>query len=402
MRLAYLTHRYPYPSHTFIRREIRELEKRGHEVFRCSLRSGHDAVVDAADRAEIALTFVVLEQSKRRIARDILHAFVTHPRRMLAAWLAAYAVAPADGRRLRHAFVYLFEAVVLARELALRGLPHLHVHFGTHPAAVAHVIQVFGGTPYSLTVHGPEEFVPEARDGLRLKVRAAVFTVAISDYCFEQVAALCDEADRSKLSVVRCGVDAAFLSGSPPIDPASQRLVCVGRLSGRKGQLRLLDAAARLSREGVAFDLVLVGDGELRGGIEARLDALDLRGCVSVHGWADESRVRSALLGSRGVVVPSQAEGLPVVIIEALALGRPVIASRVAAIPELVRDGETGWLVSPDAVDDLTDALRELLATSAPRLDEMAARGRALVLERHTIERQVGRLEALFQRALAT
>ena len=246
-------------------------------------------------------------------------------------------------------------------------------------------------------MHGPEEFLPEFHAGLRVKIAAAKFVVAISDYCAERIRAASEVADREKISVVRCAVGDAFIAASTPVDPGTHAITCIGRLTSRKGQLRLLEAAARLKREGVTFSLVLIGDGELRNQIEARIDALDLRDRVEMRGWADEASVTSSMLASRGVIVPSSDEGLPVVIMEALALARPVVASRIAAIPELVREGETGWLVSAEGVDDLADALRALLSASAQHLDELGSCGRALVLQRHDVRIEVERLEALFR-----
>lgn len=397
MRFGYLTHVYPYPSHSFIRREILELERRGHEVHRFALRSDRSALVDAADRAEAARTWVAVEQPVRCIVAALSARLLTRPCRVIAAFRAAYALAPTGRRRALRAASYLAGAFAIARELEQRGLRHLHAHFGTHPAAVAHVASVLGGTSYSVTIHGPEEFLPEFHAGLRVKIAAAKFVVAISDYCAERIRAASEVADRERISVVRCAVGDAFIAASTPVDPGTHAITCIGRLTSRKGQLRLLEAAARLKREGVVFTLVLIGDGELRNQIEARIDALDLRDRVEMRGWADEASVTSSMLASRGVIVPSSDEGLPVVIMEALALARPVVASRIAAIPELVREGETGWLVSAEGVDDLADALRALLSASAQHLDELGSCGRALVLQRHDVRIEVERLEALFR-----
>lgn len=402
MRLAYLAHCYPYPSHTFIRREIRELERLGHEIHRFALRADPGAIVDAEDQAEGAQTWTVLRQPAWLFAAALLGDVFARPRRALRAWRTAYALAPARRRRIVRAFTYFVEASLLAREIRSRELLHLHAHFGTHPSAVAHVASTIGGTSYSMTIHGPEEFLPEFRSGIRTKVGAAAFTVAISEYCAARVREICRDVDREKIVVVRCSVGPAFLGTPAPVDPQTRQVVCVGRLTARKGQLRLIDAAAQLHREGIEFAVVLVGDGELRKEIEARIESLGLRDRVELRGWADESEVRSSILAARGLVVPSSDEGLPVAIIEALALGRPVIASRVAAIPELVRDGETGWLVSADGVDDLASALRDLLAAPVETLARLGSNGRELVQRRHRTEIEVETLEARFRRALTT
>ncbi len=402
MRLAYLAHCYPYPSHTFIRREIRELERLGHEIHRFALRAAPTAILDAEDEMEGAQTWTVLRQPVWRFAAALLCDAFARPRRALRAWKAAYALAPVKRLRIIRALAYFLEASLLAREFRHRGLLHLHAHFGTHPSAVAHVASTICDTSYSLTIHGPEEFLPEFRSGIRAKVHKAAFTAVISDYCAARVRELSHHVDREKIVVVRCGVGPAFLGTPSPVDPQTRQVVCVGRLTARKGQLRLIDAATQLHREGTEFSIVMLGDGELRGEIEARIESLGLHGCIELRGWADESEVRSSISAARGLVVPSSDEGLPVAIVEALALGRPVIASRVAAIPELVRDGETGWLVSADGIDDLASALRDLLATPAQTLTQLGSNGRELVLRCHRTEIEVEILEGHFRRALTT
>ena len=166
-------------------------------------------------------------------------------------------------------------------------------------------------------------------------------------------------------------MDAAYLAPASAPLPDAPRLVCVGRLAEQKGQLVLVQAAARLRDQGVPFELVLVGDGPMRAEIERLIARLDLGGHIRIAGWLDGAGVRREILASRALVLPSFAEGLPVVLMEALALGRPVISTYVAGIPELVRPRIDGWLVPPGSVEDLAEALREALAAPASRLERM-------------------------------
>ena len=180
--------------------------------------------------------------------------------------------------------------------------------------------------------------------------------------------------------------------------PAARRLLCIGRLSEEKGQLLLLQAAARLAAEGMQFELVLAGDGELRAEIEAAISRHKLDGRVRVTGWISGERVREEILAACALVLPSFSEGLPVVIMEAMALRRPVIATFVGGIPELVSPGEHGWLVPPGDVEALGGAMRACIDASVQTLARMGETARERVLERHDVEREVGKLTALFQR----
>jgi len=173
-------------------------------------------------------------------------------------------------------------------------------------------------------------------------------------------------------------------------------LVCVGRISAQKGHRLLIEAAARVMQERSNFQLVIVGDGELRLEIEDFIRTMGLEGRFSITGWATGERVRAEILQARGLILTSFAEGLPVVIMEAMALGRVVLATQIAGIPELVRPGETGWLFSPGSVAAAADAIRDCLAATAERCSEMGERGRALVSKAHDLDREAAFLARLF------
>jgi len=174
---------------------------------------------------------------------------------------------------------------------------------------------------------------------------------------------------------VRCGVDAQFHDVVPTPPAAEPRLVCIARLHEQKGLPMLVDAAARLKAEGLDFRVDVIGDGPLRGELEAKIAALELTDFVRLVGWKSGAEVREALVRSRAMVLPSFAEGLPVVIMEALSLHRPVVSTYVAGIPELVEDGIDGWLVPAGAIEPLVQAMREALQASVGELALMGAEG---------------------------
>jgi glycosyltransferase involved in cell wall biosynthesis len=194
-------------------------------------------------------------------------------------------------------------------------------------------------------------------------------------------------------------VDELFLAAPPAPITERSRLVCVGRLCEQKGQLLLVEAAARLVKEGRELELVLAGDGELRAPIEAAIARHALQGRVRITGWISNEQVRAEILAARAMVLPSFAEGLPVVLMEALALGRPVISTYVAGIPELVVPERSGWLVPAGDVDALADAMRAALRASPRELEALGLQGAERVRERHDARIEAAKLSALLREA---
>lgn len=402
LRVAYLVNLYPSLSHGFIRREIAALEARRVSVRRVSIRAdGVQGLTDPDDVAEASRTEVLLERGAWRLAHDTLAVLATRP----LVWCQALAAALALGWRtdrgmLRH-LAYFVEACALIRTLAADPVVHVHAHFGTNPAAVALLCRELGGPPFSFTAHGTESFErPEAVKLCRKAARAR-FVVAVCEWGREQIRRACWAGEACRVEVVRCGLDDAFLAAPPTPVPAGGRLVCVARLSPEKGIPVLLDAAAILAREGRALELVLAGGGPLREALVARVAALGLEGRVRFTGPLSALGVRQAIQEARALVLPSLAEGLPVVLMEAFAMARPVVATTVGGIAELVEPGASGWLVPPGSAEALAGALREVLAASAERLGEMGLRGRERVLERHDASREAARLAALFAESAA-
>ena len=395
LRIAYLAPEYPKPSHTFIRREILELERRGHVVLRLSIRDTSGSVVDSADREEAAKTISCLKQPWWRFLWALCFLLLTRPLRFArAVRMSVQMWRPSERSMLRHA-AYLAEAAVLIPLLTRHEIEHLHVHFGTNAATVARLIQCLGGPTYSMTVHGPGEFDGPRSFCLGAKVKDSLFTVAISSFGTSQIQRWVDYEQWDKLHVIRCSVGDDFLPPPVAIDPASRTFVCVGRLTPQKGQLLLLDAARQLIDRGLDLRIVLAGDGELRDVIENRVCQLGLKSTVEVTGWIDEKEVRRRLISARALVLPSFAEGLPVAIMESFASGRPVITTEIAGIPELVVHHQNGWLVTAGDADGLADAMTEALQTPAHKLEELGLSGRQAVRQQHYTETEVDRLEQL-------
>jgi glycosyltransferase involved in cell wall biosynthesis len=400
MKLAYLVNQYPKTSHTFIRREIAAVEALGFQVERFTIRPTLEDLEDRLDEEERDRTRVVLAGGVRGLLQSLVTAGLTNPAGVARAMLLAYDVGRHSDRGLIRHLAYLAEACALRRWVERTGCEHVHAHFGTNSATVAMLCRELGGPPFSFTVHGPEEFDKPDLISLGKKIEKSAFVAAVSSFALSQLYRRSSLRDWPKLHVVRCGVDEEFLAAPRVPIPAVPRLVCVGRLCEQKGQLLLIEAAAELAQSGLTFEIVLVGDGELREELERSVAEKGLSRVVRFVGWASSGRVREELLASRALVLPSFAEGLPVVIMEAFALGRPVISTYVAGIPELVVPG-SGWLVPAGSLGPLVSAMREALTAAPDALEKMAATGERRVRELHVVSASAETLSSLVREVAA-
>jgi colanic acid/amylovoran biosynthesis glycosyltransferase len=393
--VAYLINQYPSTSHTFVRREICALEALGLQVDRYSIRPFPEPQIEPADQLEASRTRVLLGGGAKGLLGACLAVFARHPLRFLASFWLVLKLARYSDRGFIRPLAWLAEACLIKRLMAKSGAQHLHAHFGTNSAAVAMLANALGGPSYSFTSHGTESFDSPPTISLGLKIARARFVVAVSEWGRAQLMRWSSPDSWRKLHVVRCGLDDQFLGTPEEPAPAAPRLVCVSRLSPEKGVEVLVAAVEQLVQSGTNLELVLVGDGPSRPSIEARLANTSVQDKVHLLGWGDAARVRKEILASRALVVPSLAEGLPVVIMEAFALCRPVIATAVGAVPELVEHRHTGWLVAPGSADSLAAAIREALSASRDDLLTMGRRGAERIRERHTVTNEARTLASL-------
>ena len=400
LRVAYLVNQYPKVCHTFIRREIQALQRQGIEVTRFALRGWREVLVDDNDLRERSHTRYLLRDGIFGLLLSLTKAALTRPKNFISAFGLAWRLSRRSDRPWPLHLAYLAEACRLAPWLEDSGIQHLHAHFGTNSAEVAMMTHVLCGVPYSITVHGSEEFDKPEFIGLREKIAHAAFVVAVSSHGRSQLFRWAAPSDWHKILVVHCGLDHDFFDIPLHPSPPQPRLVCVGRLCEQKGQLLLIEAAAALLREGIEFHLVLAGDGDMRGDIEAAIARHGLEKKISITGWISGAQVRAEILAATALVLPSFAEGLPVVLMEAMALRRPVLATYIAGIPELVIQGENGWLFAAGSVDELAAAMRECLDATPEQLIRMGDMARQRVLARHDIDCEATKLAALFYDAV--
>lgn len=380
MKIAYLNSCYPAMSHTFIQREIEAVRANGIEVETFSCRKPDAAgTLGNTHSREAAQTTYLLDDHLALIADQPS----AHPLR--------YARLLASARSTRQV-AYVMQAARLAKQMRQRGITHVHVHMANNGADVARLAtQLDPALSYSLMIHGPSDFFDVHALDLPRKVAQAKFVCCISHFCRSQIMTFTPPELWSKLHIVHCGIDPRkFSPAQTTTSDHPLRILTVGRLAPVKGQLQLLEACDRLN---IDWQLNIVGDGPLRAQLEAAADPkrVTFSGAVSPEDMAAHYDAADLF------VLSSFAEGVPVVLMEAMAKGLPVIATQVGGVSELIDDGATGRLIAPSNVDALVEAIAEAAANELPWVSADDAR-RAKVVDEFNITTIGSQLTSLFQK----
>jgi glycosyltransferase involved in cell wall biosynthesis len=398
LKVAYLTSYYPAVSHTFIRREVVALRQLGVDVTTFAIQSEYGAgVLGPDDTAELESTRYIVGRSRFSLARELLRSVLAHPGAVAGVALSAVRSVRGSRRRLWQLF-YVAEAAILQRWVAAVGATHIHAHFGNAPADVARWASELGnrigGTwTWSFTMHGPTEFYAVEENGLGGKAEAADFVACISDFCRSQLMAFSDPSAWPRFEIVHCGIVPEEFSDANVDDDGVCTILCVGRLVPVKGQWVLLRAAQRLAEMGINARLVFVGDGPSRASLE--VEAARCGVDASFTGYLGQDGVAELLTEADVFCLPSFAEGLPVVLMEAMASGLPVVTTRIAGIPELVEHGVSGFVLAPGRDDLLADALAEL-ARDPERARAMGKAGQTKVRDQFDVRESAQILQGLF------
>ncbi len=358
--IAYLTSEYPALSHTFIQREIAGLRSHGHIVLTTAVRRARAAHVLGDVEAEDERATYYLIEAGRNPAKlfGALKFALSRPGAFFSAIRLAWKVCSPGLKAALYQIFYLVEAMLLAHHLHKEGVRHLHNHFANSSCTVAMLTSEISGIPYSFTLHGPSIFFEPRRWRIDEKIARAKFVACISHFCRSQGMIFADPAHWHKMQIVHCGVDPARYQRKDI--PPGKRMIFVGRLAAVKGVAVLLRAFANIRKDHPEAELVLIGDGDERPRLEALAVELGLDKSVFI-GSKTQDEVAEELSQSDLFVLASFAEGVPVVLMEAMASGLPVITTQIAGIPELVEEGTHGLLVSPSAGDELEQAIRSLL-----------------------------------------
>jgi colanic acid/amylovoran biosynthesis glycosyltransferase len=370
-KVAYVVGRYPAVSHTFVTREVQALRAAGVEVTTISIHRASEAdALSAVDRAEREATYWLLPPRFGQLLRSHLRA-LRAPSGYLRTLLAAVRGGPGGVKaRVWRAF-YFAEGIMVWDYCRRQGIRHIHAHHLNQASDAAMLAARFGnagggGWTWSFTMHGPNEFYDVSQFRLAEKAQSASFVACISDFARSQVMGFVPEDQWSRLRVVHCGVDPEEYD--PSREPAKAenghgfRILYVGRLVPFKGQGILLEGLAALRAEGIEATLTLIGDGPSRVDLEEKAKALGISDSVTFAGSIGQDEIRAYFAAADAFCLPSFAEGVPVVLMEAMAMRVPVVTTRVMGISELVEDGVEGLLVRPGRLDELTRALATLAA----------------------------------------
>ena len=405
--IAYLTSRYPAMSHTFILREIEALKQHGLTIVPCSIRKPDMRhLTGAPEQKAAAETFYVLAAARRLMPLLAAQALLFQaPRRYLRTIALAWRTSAPGLRAHLYQLFYFVEATVLARHFRQHNITHLHNHFADMSANVAMLAAELADIPFSYTLHGPAELFEPQRWHLAQKTARAKFVVCISHFARSQAMYFSDPADWHKLKIIHCGVTASRYgaksapqrnAAATPLPTSQERpikLVFVGRLTAIKGLRVLMDAFETARQAFPQLHLTLIGEGDERAFVEQRAGTLG--GSVSLTGYQNQAQVADHLAQADIFVLPSFAEGVPVVLMEAMASRVPVISSLVAGIPELVEDGVSGYLVAPGDGAALASRI-VTLAGDAKLRARMGAAGHKSVRAEFDTATEAARIAALF------
>jgi colanic acid/amylovoran biosynthesis glycosyltransferase len=389
--IAYLLQYFPGATDTFIRREIRSLQKLGTKIEIISvwkpkeLRTGLDVVSRWSTETTsdvlsdwLKETHFVLPASVVSILTAVLISVLRSPVRFFAALHLAFSTARPGVRGFFYQLIYFVQAVLVAKVLREKSSDHLHNHTGDNGGTVTMLAAKLTGIGYSITFHGWPVFYDAKYSRVKEKVLGARFTRSISYFCRSQLMMLSECGDSAPFKVVHCGVNIERYAYRTPRKQV-KRLFCSGRLAPEKGHTILINALGILKDNGYELELRLAGNGPSKGQLEALVKRLGLEDRIQFPGFVSEDEIIDELQGSDLFVLPSFVEGVPVSVMEAMAIGVPVIATNIAGTSELVEDGKTGILIRPSDPEALADAVVRMI-------DDYDFRKRAAVLGRRKVE----------------
>jgi len=374
-RVAYVMSRFPKITETFILREMIELERQGFDIEVFPLRREKTRLIQPDARPYVARAHFLPVLSVPMVGAN-LATFARRPMRYLATLATLIGANFGSRRYLAGAIAFFPKAVYFSRRMKELGVTHVHAHFASHPAAMAFVIGRLSGIPYSFVAHGSD--LHRDQHMLLEKTREAAFVVAISQFNRRMILDVCNGRYGEKTQVIHCGIDPAEFT--PRTTPTAYdrgegplRIVCIGTLHEVKGQTHLIESCRLLARAGVDIQCHFIGAGDDEPTLRRQADQAGLTSQITFHGSCTSDQVREQLRLADVLVAPSvpsrdgRREGIPVVLMEAMACGVPCVASRLSGIPELVDDEVTGILTPPGDAAAITAALTRLANDSILR-----------------------------------
>ncbi|NDJ57584.1 glycosyltransferase family 4 protein [Enterobacteriaceae bacterium 4M9] len=395
--VGYVVKRYPRFSETFIVNEILAHERAGLKIDIFAL--GNVEETHFQDTIALVRAPVNRLSDKQRSAETFWGL-------LDRAWreLPGLASCLEKGRhRNVHEFAQALQLALTVRE---RGIEHLHAHFGTRATTVARLAAQLSGITYSFTAHAKDIYYPyEESTELESKLRDAFQTVTVSDYNLRWLRERYGDNAASTTRLYN-GIDLQKFTFTAPVATRETDILAVGRLVEKKGFCYLIDAIRLLRDSGQVLRCTIIGDGPLRPALEAQIQAAQLEDSITLAGFLPQQEIIAAMRRATLIAAPcviseeGDRDGLPTVLLEAMALGTPVISTDVAGIPELVIDGETGRCVAPQNAQALADAIAGLASNPALRT-QFSQTARALIEREFDIDRNAARLRDIFCTAIS-
>lgn len=400
-RIAYIVSRFPHLPETFILREMIQLEKLGWQIELYPLVLQKQDVIHEEAQPWIRRAHAIPWLSVDLLLAN-LRRFVKGPGQYLSLFVRVVRENVSSPKFLARALLLFPRAVWMAERVKAQGIQHVHAHYATHPALVAWLINQLTGIPYSVTVHAHDIYVEKPM--LATKLQDSVFISAISEFNRKYLSDLLGSWVIDKTSIVRCGIDPSYFRNGNGHAPraGSLEIISVGSLQPYKGHIYLVKACTVLKERGIPFHCRIIGGGDLRSTLEQVIRENGLEGLIHLMGPRTQEEVSRLLPTANCYVQPSvitstgKMEGIPVALMEAMMSRIPVVATSISGVPELVRPGETGWLVPPEDVQALADVLEEIYHDPA-EADQRAEQGYRWVLEEFELSSNVKKLASLFQ-----
>ncbi|QTA91878.1 glycosyltransferase [Desulfonema magnum] len=403
-KIAYMMTRFPKLSETFILREMNELERLGYDIALYPLIFQKESVIH-----EEAESWIPRIRHFPFVSPDVLKTnwdcLIRDPFAYASLWALVVRENRASLKILSRAVVLFPKVMLMAREMQKQGIEHIHAHFATYPALAAWLIHQLTGIGFSVTVHANDIFVHQKM--LDTKLRDAVFIIAISEYNREFLSDAAGSRVRNKTHVIHCGIRTENYRPRHNINQHNERfeILSIGRLEPKKGYRYLIQSCALLREQGISFRCRIIGDGEERPVLERMITEMNLTAMVELLGPLPQKAVARVLPTAHCYVQPSiitpsgRMEGIPVSLMEAMSCNLPVAASDISGIPELVKHGETGWLVPPADASALAETLSAIYA-NPDQASHIARNGRTFVRHAFELRTNVERLAALFESSI--
>lgn len=399
IRLAYLCGEYPRATDTFIQREVAALRRAGLDVTTLSVRRPAAAEQGTAEQEqERRNTHYLLPCPPWRLVAVHAGLLLGTPRRYWRAVKTAWTIRSPGWRALLYQLFYFAEAGLVVHKMRRLGISHLHNHTPNASGYVAMIAAALGPVTYSMTLHGFGIFAEPTRWRLTEKIERALFTVCVSRHARSQAMLWSDPRHWQRLHVIHCGIDTADLPERRHAG-RGKHLLFVGRFDHVKGLPLLVEIFATLAGKIPALCLHLVGDGPQRALIESLVREKGLAEQVRFYGYQSQGQLLDHFARADLFVMTSFAEGIPVVLMEAMAHGVPVVAPRITGIPELVIDGVSGLLATPGHAESFVEQIATLLDDPDAR-NRMAAAGRHVVAQAFDLETEAGRLAKILRQHL--